>query len=206
MNIRLLPTLLAAASLLLAGCLPESKNPLSTPQTSRIDVDLEGVYLPGNLRPDDSSLSTMHFHYRAKRVDGLIQHTNVLDMLEITHEVDSGLITHAYRLLTTRIGDQNYMSFQDLGKSGVHATTYTFARYEIGWRGTLRVWLINSEAVAEAIHAGKLHGTVKPVKYQSQYPEIMITDSTEQLAAFVKASDPKKLFAGKPMVLKRITP
>ena len=202
MNIRLLSTLLAAASLLLAGCLPESKNPLSTPQTSTIDVDLEGVYMPNKKGSDDSSLSTMHFHYRSVKADGSFRITPLLDVLEVTHEIDSGLITHAYQMLITHIGNQNYMSFRDLGKSGVHATTYSFARYEIGWRGTLRVWLINSDAVAQAIQAGKLHGTVKTHKYSK---DILITDSTDRLAAFVKESDPAKLFAGKPMVLYRLT-
>lgn len=200
MNIRLLPTLLAAASLLLAGCLPESKNPLSTPKNSTVDQRLEGIYVSRREKKDDD-LSSMHFHYRGIKADGQVRATPWLEVLQVEHEKTGGMKASAYHVLTTHIGGQDYMSFQDLSK-GKDKTLYSFARYEFSWNGTLRIWLINSDAVAQAIHSGKLQGTVKPSKFTQ---DITITDSTEHLAAFVQASDPAALFAGKPMVLYRLT-
>lgn len=201
MNIRLLPMILAGVSLLLAGCLPESKNPLSTPANSTVDHRLEGVYAPRKDNKNDD-LSDMHFHYRGIKVNGQARSTPWLEVLEVTHQKDGSMKAQAYHVLTTHIGGQDYMSFQELGK-GDGKATYSFARYEFSWNGTLRVWLINSDAVAAAIKARKLHGTVKTHKYSK---DITITDSTKRLAAFVKASDPAKLFEGKPMVLHRIAP
>jgi len=200
MNLRLLPTLLAAASLLLTGCLPESKNPLSTPMNSTVDDRLEGIYVSRREKKDED-LSTMHFHYRGIKANGQVRATPWLEVLDVEHEKAGGMKANAYRVLTTHIGEQDYMSFQDLSK-GKDKAPYHFARYEFSWTGTLRIWLINSDAVADAIKAGKLRGTVKASKYTK---DITITDSTERLAAFVKASDPVKLFEGKPMVLYRLT-
>lgn len=199
MNFRLLSSLLAAASLLLAGCLPESKNPLSTPAHSTIDPRLEGVY-GGATKRKGEDLEAMHFHYRGIKVNDRVLTTPWLEVLDITHEKAGSLKAGAYHVLTTRIDGHDYMSFQDLSK-GMKAP-YSFARYEFTWTGTLRIWLINSDAVANAIKAGKLRGKVKTRNYVTS---ISITDSTEHLVAFVRASDPKKLFAGKPMVLERIT-
>ena len=201
MNIRLLPALLATASLLLAGCLPESKNPLSTPANSTVDQRLEGIYVARRENKDDD-LSSMHFHYRGVKANGRVLATPWLDVLDVEHERAGGMKASAYRVLTTHIGEQDYMSFQDLNK-GKDKAPYHFARYEFSWTGTLRIWLINSDAVADAIKAGKLRGTVKTRKYTN---DINITDSTERLAAFVKASDSAKLFEGKPMVLHRVAP
>lgn len=203
MNIRLLPALLAAASLLLAGCLPESKNPLSTPANSTVDHRLEGIYVARRDNKDDD-LSSMHFHYRGVTANGQVRATPWLEALQVDHEKTGRLKTSAYQMLTTHIGGQDYMSFQaiDKDKGSKAKAPYCFARYEFSWNGTLRVWLINPDAAAQAIQSGKLHGTVKVRKYSK---DIAITDSTERLAAFVKASDPAKLFEGKPMVFYRLT-
>jgi len=201
MNIRLLPALLAtAASLLFAGCLPESKNPLSTPKTSMVDVRLDGLYVPRRQNRNDD-LEAMHFHYRGMRVNGQTRMTPQLEVLGVTHEKNGDLKTHSYRVLTTHIGTLDYMSIQDMDKNG-DKTVYNLARYEISLGDTLRIWFLNADAAADAIHAGKLHGTVKKGKYTT---DVTITDSTERLAAFVKAGDTAKLFEGKPMTLYRLT-
>jgi len=204
MNTRLLPTLLAAATLLLAGCLPESKNPLSTPKTSTIDARLEGVYVARRDKKDDD-LEGWHFHYRGAKVgaNGQARTTPWLEVLDIEHRKDGGLKGNAYRVLTTHLGGQDYMSFIELGSDSGKgkASLYSFARYEVSWAGDIHVWLVNSGVLAKAIKSGKLHGTVKSHKYGE---DVLLTDSTERLAAFVAASDPATLFSGKPLVLYRL--
>ena len=202
MSPRLLPTLLAGAVLLLAGCLPESKNPLSTPATSTIDARLEGIYRQDREKSSDD-LEGWHFHYRGVPTAGGSRVTPSLEVLDVTHMKNGGLRGNAYHALTTHLGGHDYISFVELGTSGKKgkAAPYSFARYEVDWAGNLRVWLASPQALEAAIKAGKLHGTVVPHKFGD---DIFIADSTEGLAAFVAASDPAILFGGKPLVLHRI--
>jgi hypothetical protein len=204
MTTRLFSTLLAAASLLLAGCLPESKNPLSTPATSTIDQRLEGIYVHRTEKGAED-LEGWHFHYRGAKAgaDGQARTTPWLEVLDIGHPKEGGLAGEAYRVLTTHLGGHDYMSFIQLGSVGGKQKTslYSFARYEVNWSGTIRVWLVDSKVLAEAINAGKLRGTVKPQKFGA---DVLVTDTTERLAAFVAASDPAKLFSGQPLVLYRL--
>lgn len=203
MNIRLVPALLATASLLLASCLPESKNPLSTPSTSTVDGRLGGVYVQKREKKDDD-LSTWHFHYRETNAHGRISVTPWLEVLNIEHRRGNGLKGTTYRALTTHIGVHDYLSFMEVGDgvSKDHASLYGFARYEVNWSGDIQVWFANSDVLAQAIRGGKLHGTVKS---NMSGTEVKLTDSTEHLAGFVAASDPAKLFSGKPLIFYRLT-
>jgi hypothetical protein len=196
--------LLAIVSLLLAGCLPESKNPLSMPSNSTIDTRLEGMYVARREKKDED-LSGWHFHYQGTKAgpNGQARLTPWLDVLSLEHVKDAGLKANAYRALTTHIGVHDYMSFFELGAGTDQGKTtyYSFARYEMSLAGDLRVWMANSDAFAQAIKSGKLHGTVK---HQKTGDDVMLTDSTENLAAFVAANDPAKFFSGKPLVFYRV--
>ena len=203
MNTRLFPALLAA-TLLFAGCLPVSKNPLSTPANSTVDSRLEGIYSQRREKKDDE-LGGWHFHYRGAKAgpNGQPRTTPWLEVLGVEHVKDGGLKGEAYRALTTHIGAHDYLSFFELGAGAGKgkAALYSFARYEVNWAGDLRVWTANSEAFAEAIKSGKLRGTVKRHKMGD---DVVLTDSTENLAAFVKASDSARLFGGEPMIFHRL--
>jgi hypothetical protein len=203
MNIRLVPALLAAASLIFASCLPESKNPLSTPSTSTVDGRLGGVYVQKREKKDDD-LSTWHFHYRETNAHGRISVTPWLEVLNIEHRRGNGLKETTYRALTTHLGVHDYISFVEVGNdvSKDHASLYGFARYEVNWSGDIQVWFANSDFLAQAIKSGKLHGTVRS---DSTGKNVLLTDSTEHLAAFVAASDPTRLFSGKPLIFYRLT-
>jgi len=196
--------LLLAASLLLAGCLPESKNPLSTPATSTIDGRLEGVYVQRREKRDDD-FAAWHLHYRraAPETGGQPRPTPWLEVLDISHAQDDGLKGAAYRALTTHLGGHDYMSFVELGPVGSKGppSLYRFARYEVGMSGDLRVWMASMTALADAIRAGKIQGEVK---HQKDGDDVLLTDSTEHLAKFVAGSDPVVLFGGKPLILYRL--
>ncbi len=65
---------------------------------------------------------------------------------------------------------------------------------------------MNNNAFAEAVETGKLHGTVKRVRYDKEGTDVLLTDSTQRLAAFIAAGDPAKLFGGKPIILHHLAP
>ena len=215
MPTRFLPALALLSSLLLAGCFPESTNPLSTPATSTVDPRLEGVYVVHREKPDDA-LSVWHLHYRGEKgaSGGPALVTPWLEILNIEHPRDKALGGTAYRVLTTHLGAHDYMSILELGNvvspenglvkpsAGARAKMYWLARYEIGGSGVLRVWMMNTKSVEEAIKAGKIRGQVKPHK---EGDDVLLTDSTEDLARFVTKSDPALLFAGKPIILYRLS-
>ena len=203
---KILPTFLAAASLLLTGCLPESVNPLSTPATSLIDGRFEGVYQ--QIDKDhgaNADRGYWHFHYRGASdgAKGVHRSTAWLEILAVGHESKSGLDITRYQALATKIAGHDYLSFIDLQKSGSkkQPATYGFARYEMTWGGDLRIWMASESALASAVKAGQLRGKVTISKY---IDSVLLTDTTAHLAAFIAASDPHKLFDEKPMTFRRL--
>jgi hypothetical protein len=204
MTPRILAALSVGCGLLLAGCLPESKNPLSLPSASLIDTRLEGVYAQRG-KDGKESPGYWHFHYRGTRAptEPLIRQTRWLEILSVESAKDGDLKTHRYEALATPLGGHDYLSFIDPPEPGAKKKTlpYSFARYDVNWRGDLRVWITNNKAFAAAIKAGQLRGKVIPGKFGDS---VELTDTTARLAAFVSASDPKTLFDGEPLVLRRI--
>lgn len=204
MRVRLLPLALLLCGFLLSGCLPESKNPLSLPSASRIDTRLEGVFAQ---RSSDSKEDAgyWHFHFRGMRPSSsdLPQTTTRLEVMSVEAQKGGGLKTERYEALATSLGGHDYLSFIEIpaNRAKGKALPYSFARYEVNWLGDLRVWIAQEDAFAAAIKAGKIRGKVTHGKWGDS---VEITDTTEHLAAFVAASDPKVLFGGKPMVMRRI--
>ena len=199
--------LLAAACLFFAGCLPESINPLSTPATSSIDPRFEGVYQEVDKDKDAKSRSAFwHFHYRgaSDNAKGVRRITTWLEIVGIGHERKAGLEITRYKALATKIAGQDYLSFVGLPPSGAKKSplTYSFARYEVSWRGDLRIWLANESAFTAAVKAGKLRGKVTTSKFSDS---VTLTDTTANLAAFIAAGDPGKLFDSEPMTFRRLS-
>ena len=204
MNLRFIPIVIAAGGFLLAGCLPESKNPLSTPATSRVDSRIEGVYEQRKEKASGAS-GYWHFHYRGAKPgpDKRARVTTWIEMLSVAHEAQSGLTTTSYRALATRLGGRDYLSFVEVDSDGMtrNGQNYRLARYDFSWTGDLRIWDLDNEAMAAAITSGKLRGKVT-IRKNSK--DVLITDTTPRLAAFVATSDPAKLFSKKPIVFQRL--
>ena len=199
--------LLAAACLFFAGCLPESINPLSTPAASFIDPRFEGVYQEVRKDKDAKDGSAFwHFHYRgaSDTAKGVRRSTTQLEIIGIGHKPKGGLDIARYKALATKIAGHDYLSFMELPPDGAKKSplTYSFARYEVTWRGDLRIWLANESAFAAAVKAGKLRGKVTTSKFSDS---VTLTDTTAHLAAFIAAGDPGKLFDSEPMTFRRLS-
>ena len=199
--------ILAAACLFFAGCLPESINPLSTPATSAIDPRFEGVYQEVDKDKDaKDSHGFWHFHYRgaSDTAKGIRRTTTWLEIVGIGHEPNGGLETTRYKALATKIAGQDYLSFIGLPEDGGKKapTTYSFARYEVSWRGDLRVFIADESAFVAAVKAGKLRGKVSSSKFGDS---VTLTDTTANLAAFTAADDSHKLFHKEPMIFRRLS-
>ena len=192
--------LLTVACLALAGCLPESKNPLSLPSASRYDPQIEGVFR----QIGSDEVAFWHFRYRRENRGKGREHaiTPWIDVLSVGHSKDGNLDQSRYDVLATQIGGGGYLSFITLAPDGSkkRPASYSFARYDVNWRGDVRIWLANEGAFVSAVKAGKLRGKVTSGQFGTS---VELTDTTANLAAFIAAGDPKALFEGEPMILRR---
>lgn len=200
MNARYFAALLAAACLLFTGCLVESKNPLSSPSASLYDPHLEGDYR----QVDKDETDFWHFRYRRENRGKNHEHeiSPWIDVASVGYSKDGSLERSGYKVLATQIAGQKYLSFIALPDDGSKKRTvsYSFARYEVNWRGDLRIWLAAEAPFVAAVNAGKLSGKVTTSKFSAS---VELTDTTAHLAAFVAAGNPQVLFDRKPMVLRR---
>ncbi|MEI6714953.1 MAG: hypothetical protein WCO60_14440 [Verrucomicrobiota bacterium] len=201
MKSRYFAALLAVACLFFTGCLPESKNPLSSPADSFYDAHLEGDYREVSRDVDKDGPSFYHFRYRRENHGKNHEHeiSPWIDVAHVGYSKNESLGRGAFKVLATQIAGQKYLSFMvtnDCPKKP--PVRYGFARYEVNWRGDLCIWLASNSAFGTAVEAGKLSGKKNGV-------DVELTDTTEHLAAFVAAGNPQDLFGGKPtFVLRRI--
>jgi hypothetical protein len=187
-------TVLLAVALFIAGCLPQSKNPIAPRAQTFADPRLEGLWEQN----DDREHSYFHMGRRTERG------TPWLDVVDVDHRADGkGLHAAGYTALCARVGEHTFLSFRNLKLDSKPASsgTYAFARYDFTWSGDLRIWLASEDALASAIRAGRLHGTVRGSGWSR---EVTLTDSSTRLAEFFAAREVDQFFSSKPMTLHRV--
>ena len=192
---RPMPTLRTALLLLcalLAGCLPESRNPIASPRDSFLDTRLEGAWATRDGKgPFD------YYHFQHEKAAPWIR------IVGVAHDETKGLGVVTYDALSARIGSQTYLSFRALSEDGtaVHRR-FSFARYDFDWLGRLRIYpLVSESQLADAVRSGRLRGTVKGKRSSET---VKLTDTSARIAAFIAAPDAKGLFNDEPMVMRRV--
>ena len=171
----------------LAGCLPVSVNPLSSPENAISDSRLPGVWY------GRSGEDTVFLHFVAGEGPQM-------QIVEVDHEKTGKAHTTLYNMYVTAIEDSRYMNVQE-GKG--EDRPYYLARYRISGSGTLTIWLMSEKSAAKAIRADKIEGKV--VKKSADDLDVKITDTTKHLAAFVKKSDPEVIFDQKFGTFRKLT-
>ena len=169
----------------LAGCLPVSQNPLSPLETAEADPRLTGLWY-GKSGEDEIFLHM---------VPGK---TAEMQIVEVDHEKTGAAHTTLYAMFPSVIDDRHYMNIRE-GKD----KPFYLARYHITANGALSVWLMSDQTAAKAIKAGRIKGTVK--KTSSTGIDVSISDTSAHLAAFVRKSDPEKLFDQKFGTFQKVT-
>ena len=187
-SLRMALALLCAS---IAGCLPESKNPIASPRDSFLDVRLEGAW---QAREDGESPA--YYHFRHQKSAPWIR------IISVGPEQRQGLSVISYDALSTRLGAHTYLSFRALSEDGkIGRSGYNFARYDFDWLGRLRIYALVSESeLGDAVRSRRLRGTVKGTASDAH---VKLTDTSAHIAAFIVASDAKRLFDGKPMLLRK---
>jgi len=180
-----------------AGCEPVATldHPLSDEKTSRADKELLGYWKqidlddPTDAHPVPMTIglnktnSRLHEAVGMGLEDGAKVKVHRFKIRTTVQPVDGS--GELLRLIT--------LAAKDLDEADKAAKGYLLLRYEIQAGQRLKIFLINSLAIAKAIEENSLAGVVrrtKPAadgkKPRTKYQEIRITASSEQLRAFLK--------------------
>jgi hypothetical protein len=183
--------LFLALTFALAGCLPVSQNPLSSPDTAVADARLAGVWY------GKSGDDTIFLHFVAGK-------GAQMDVVEVDHQISGDAHTNLYTMFPSHLDSTRYMNIRE--KKGA-SKAYYLARYQISASGALSIWLMSEKAASKAINNDKLAGkiSVKDTGGSGTERDVTITSGTERLAAFVKKSDPEILFAEKFGTFRKLT-
>jgi hypothetical protein len=180
--------LLGALMLGLAACIPTSENPILTPD-AKLDSALNGAWR-GTL--EDGGLVYLHF-MRGKE-DKLKAILVTRENPEEAEREDEGEWA-AFTLVTDQVAGTRYMSVlfdYDDGEPVTGETRgYHMLRYAIADDGTLSMFQVDTEALAEAVERGKLQGTVERGQLTT---DVRVTSPSEGLVAYLKTIDPATLF------------
>ncbi len=173
---------LALALLAAQGaCVPESRHPLTEPESSVIDQRLVGLWVG---RFGDAN-AYLHFVPKNEREMAIIA---------VSRGVEGESGWSVFTMVSGAIGETWYMSVKgrlDDGEPWREGGGFLLCRYRISGEGELSLWMLAAEAAASAI-AGGLGGKVEKGRC---FDDIEITASTAELAAYVAAADPETLFS-----------
>lgn len=177
------PLAMVSVALVLSACIPESKHQLPPPTDGKGDDRLIGRWETGEKDKKEyieiEAASGGRYRVRTFSLDG-----------PDTGKAGGGEM----EVLTTRIGGQWFISVTDFAmpeKGGANESGYLIGRYDITTQGELLIYMMSREAVIADVRAGKVAGETDPAKMKG---EIVLTDNSEALAAYIAAADPKQLF------------
>ena len=174
-----------AVTVLLSSCIPESVNPLGSPEPSAADARLEGHWR-GFEAPGKSLIFT--------NKNAPWFHVAEIDLREEAKD------DKEYNVFPTKIGKAHFLNVRAFVKEEENGAAkenknYWFVRYEIAADGTLSIWSMDEELVEKAIKAGKLKGTVEDKKSDNEkIRQVTLKDSTANLVKFIEKSGAEKLF------------
>jgi hypothetical protein len=165
-------------ALLLAGCLPESVNPLTPPEQA-----LEAPELLGLWRSEvDDAVLFIH----VLRGDG-----NQLEVVAVGHEADGSGSTDLYIGHVAQIGTRRYVSLQTVDVRPDDSPSYWIVAYEPGDDDGVTLLFLSADTLAQAVTDGRLTGEVSQ---DSLGQSVRLTGSGQEIAAFLAETDAKELF------------
>jgi hypothetical protein len=165
------------------SCLPESKYPLSSPDSAVLDKDLQGVWVSSNNK-ETAEYGYLHI---VPRQD------NTSDIVVVSHSKDSGAETGFYVMFTTIIEGNRYMNLKEKDpKTGKLSGDYIFAKYEIFRNEVLILRLMtNDDMLIKAIESGQLKGKISKGRL---FTTVTITDVSSKVAEFITDNNQDRLF------------
>lgn len=176
------PILLAFA--LIASCKPpKAKHPLSDPAQAKPDPRLAGLW-SGTMERGRAPVML----YAVQRSGAL------LDLVLFGDDGERGAAVLHFEAFPTVLGGKTYLNLRHKVLLGEYGETpqvdaeYLFARYELAGDGSLKLSLMDEDAIKKAVADKRLEGS-------EEAGAVMITAGTPQLSEFVRKADPARLFS-----------
>jgi hypothetical protein len=160
----------------LAGCMPESKEPLAPATAALPEPRLVGTWFA---RIEDDQV-----YLKIRQRDG-----NWFDIANFNTDKDGKDTLVYYRGYITKAGDRRFANLQEIG--GGSNGSYFFATYRIESGNRLVIRFVGEKAVIDAIKSGRLKGDVKE---SSLGNDVQITDDPARIADFLATTDAATLF------------
>lgn len=180
------PLAIAAATLLLliTGCTPSSKNPLSDPKDAKVDDALLGVWC------HESESDLCFYHVAPSKQD-----IHSYDIVSVRHDFIDGITESRFRAFTTELGETKILNILEIAdeKKGLK---YVFLKYLLNKDGVLELSMLQSEPFSQAIKDKKLTGKV--IKGGDFPDDVELTDSSENLLTFLRQVKLAEAFSEKP--------
>ena len=161
---------------LLSACL-DSINPASDPAKAAVDPALLGAWR-GTF---DDDVVYLHVGWS----DALSR----MQAVTVEHrKKDGALDVSEYTAFPSHLGKLDVLNvMQTSGKD--RSDGYTLLKYRASG-GKLTLWSMSEEALRADVKAGKVKGTVG----SDTFGDVTITASTAEIAAYLQAADPARLF------------
>lgn len=175
-------------ALLLAGCLPDSVNPLTPPESAIDAPELLGLWEA----PIEDA--TIYAHV-------LRGESNGLQIVTVSHETGGSGDVDAYVGHVSEIDGRRFINLQT-DEPADAARPYSIFGYDVAPDGILTVRFLSVATLADAVAQGRLAGEVQS---DSLGTSVRLTGPGGEIAAFLAAADPKTLFE-RAMVFRRVEP
>ncbi len=171
-----------------------SVQPLSDPKKAKFDKRVEGVW---NCKIDSSEVY-LHF---GKEND------NKTQILSVEHKADGVIDFAQFTMFPTIIDNEYYMNLQ-VKESSIDfpnsKNLYIIVKYKINKTNTLSLFLIDEDKVKDSIKKGDLKGNIPDYSLKKNGDSdkkfivlnnfIEITDSSHNIAEYIKLVDSNKIF------------
>jgi hypothetical protein len=178
---------------LLSGCVLTSVNPLGNPEAPVTDPDLPGLWVRSDPSDEGYMLIT-------DNQDGYYSFFT----LDQNYKSEDKLF---YKGFVTEIGGKKFLSIKMISINRLTQVIiepeYNLAYYRIDNKDQLVLSLLSKKFFEDAVNAGSLKGEITVSKYSNT--SVKLTDTTENLAAFISAQDINALIDPEPMNFRKMS-
>jgi hypothetical protein len=193
----------SALCLLLASCVTDSVNPLSSPDTAHAEPRLVGDWRGGT----DSDPNTCRFSI----TKGAWMQVDIIHPKENREPNEP---PDSYDFFPTVIGKNTFLNVVMIGKDdeGHPTKAYLFLRYRFDGNNVLHMWRMSDALSAAAIRAGKLKGLIQQNGVTVAQPaantdvDVVLQDTGANIVKFIQNSDVDELFDNKMNGFYRVKP
>jgi len=180
-----------------------SDQPISDVNTAEQDAKLVGVWV----QVEESETNYLHIAGEGIAAKGAKKPTPGMMRYVLVEQLasDEGVTiggAGSGNFFVCKLGDNHYASLYPMDQPPPEpgdVPGFWLMKYKVD-RDTLKIWMLGTRELAKVVESGALAGTVsKPAPLQFFHiPQVRLTATSEELAAFFKTQAGDKLFGAEP--------